>query len=294
MLDQRLAELIQRLLSRDVMTTAVTGTSRRLADELNLGHIRGKTIYLSEGDHAEMRTLLSANGYALTPVDLNGLSRGDRLVAGTPNEKAGGGAVKRGRISVKTLAGQRLMIGNQELLLPPRCHVDAEWRPVLDGMAHSAIMLVENYEAFDQIDQVSFELPGEFANPLVIYRGDRHESRQDNVIAFLEAAQLPTMAFVDIDPRGLHIAAGCPNLLGIVAPDAVVLETTLASPATGRRDLFQTQVPGIERFLQGITVDSPLHALWMLMARHRAGVVQERWLAMRSCCVLWKNSEMLV
>jgi len=30
------------------------------------------------------------------------------------------------------------------------------------------------------------------------------------------------------------------------------------------------------------------------MARHRAGVVQERWLAMRSCCVLWKNSEMLV
>ena len=287
MLDQRLAELMQRLLSQEAGTTAVTGTSRRLADELNLGRIRGKTIYLSQGDHAEMRTLLSANGYALSPVDLNGLSRGDRLLAGTPNEKAGGEAVKRGRISVKTLAGQRLLIGNQELLLPPRCHVDAEWRAVLDGMAHSAIMLVENYEAFDQIDQVSFDLPDEFTNPLVVYRGDRHESRQDNVIAFLDAVQLPTMAFVDIDPRGLHIAAGCPNLVGIVAPDALVLGTTLASPATGRRDLFQAQVPGIERFLQVITDDSPLHPLWTLMARHRAGVVQERWLAMRSRCILW-------
>lgn len=289
MLDQRLAELMQRLLSQEASSTAVTGTSRRLADELNLGRIRGKTIYLSEGDHAEMRTLLSANGYARSPVDLNGLSRGDRLLAGTPNEKAGGEAVKRGRISVKTLAGQRLLIGNQELLLPPRCHVDAEWRAVLDGMAHSAIMLVENYEAFDQIEQVSFDLPSEFANPLVVYRGDRHESRQDNVIAFLDAVQLPTMAFVDIDPRGLHIAAGCPNLVGIVAPDALVLETALASPATGRRDLFQAQVPGIERFLQGITDDSPLHPLWTLMARHRAGVVQERWLAMRSCCILWTH-----
>ena len=289
MLDQRLAELMQRLLSQEAGTTAVTGTSRRLADELNLGRIRGKTIYLSEGDHAEMRTLLSANGYALSPVDLNGLSRGDRLLAGTPNEKAGGEAVKRGRISVKSLAGQRLLIGNQELLLPPRCHVDAEWRAVLDGMAHSAIMLVENYEAFDQIDQVSFDLHDEFTNPLVVYRGDRHESRQDNVIAFLDAVQLPTMAFVDIDPRGLHIAAGCPNLVGIVAPDALVLETALASPATGRRDLFQAQVPGIERFLQGITDDSPLHPLWTLMARHRAGVVQERWLAMRSRCILWNR-----
>ncbi len=287
MLDQRLAELMQRLLSQEAGTTAVTGTSRRLADELNLGRIRGKTIYLSEGDHAEMRTLLSANGYALSPVDLNGLSRGDRLLAGTPNEKAGGEAVKRGRISVKTLAGQRLLIGNQELLLPPRCHIDAEWRAVLDGMAHSAIMLVENYEAFDQIDLVSFELPDEFSNPLVVYRGDRHESRQDNVIAFLDAAQLPMMAFVDIDPRGLHIAAGCPNLVGIVAPDALVLETALASPATGRRDLFQAQVPGIERFLQGIAEDSPLHPLWTLMARYRAAVVQERWLAMRNRCILW-------
>lgn len=287
MLDQRLAELMQRLLSQEAGTTAVTGTSRRLADELNLGRIRGKTIYLSEGDHAEMRTLLSANGYALSPVDLNGLSRGDRLLAGTPNEKAGGEAVKRGRISVKTLTGQRLLIGNQELLLPPRCHIDAEWRAVLDGMAHSAIMLVENYEAFDQIDLVSFELPDEFSKPLVVYRGDRHESRQDNVIAFLDGAQLPTMAFVDIDPRGLHIAAGCPNLVGIVAPDALVLETALASPATGRRDLFQAQVPGIERFLQGITEDSPLHPLWTLMARHRAAVVQERWLAMRNRCILW-------
>jgi hypothetical protein len=287
MLDQRLAELMQRLLSQEAGTTAVTGTSRRLADELNLGSIRGKTIYLSEGDHAEMRILLSANGYALSPVDLNGLSRGDRLLAGTPNEKAGGEAVKRGRISVKSLAGQRLLIGNQELLLPPRCHVDAEWRAVLDRMAHSAIMLVENYEAFDQIDQVSFDLPDEFTNPLVVYRGDRHESRQDNVIAFLDAVQLPTIAFVDIDPRGLHIAAGCPNLVGIVAPDALVLETALASPATGRRDLFQAQVPGIERFLQGITDDSPLHPLWTLMARNRAGVVQERWLAMRSRCILW-------
>lgn len=287
MLDQTLAQLMQRLLEKDALSTPLGASSRRLKEDLGIGRIQGKTLHLSERDRHEMRELLLARGYSATPLCLKEMSRSERLAKATPNEKAGGGSVKTGRISIKALGGKTLDICGQSLSLPNGCHIDADWRRLVGAIGHRSIMLVENYEVFDQIDQLEFDLPPSCSNPLVIYRGDRNESRQNNVKDFLEASSLPVMAFVDIDPKGLHIAGCCPRLLGIVAPEFADLTATLASSVSARHDLYQKQLPGVEDFLRSTHPDSSIGRLWKLLQQYRAGVVQERWITAGYKLALW-------
>lgn len=290
MLDQTLAQLMQRLLERGAQSTTLNATARRLPDDLGIGRIQGKTLYLSERNHQEMRELLLARGYSATPVPLEEMSRSDRLAAATPNEKAGGGAVKTGRISLKALPGKTLNIAGRMLPLPDGCHVDIDWNRISDAIEHDAIILVENYEVFDQVHRLHLALPPAYANALVLYRGDRTESRQDNVKAFLSASSLPVIAFPDMDPMGLQIAGKCPRLAGIIAPEQTELERVLSSPSTARLDLFRDQLPGVAGFLRSVPSASPVSSLWGLLQKHRSGAVQERWLADATLCVLWTGS----
>ena len=71
MLDQTLAQLMQRILEREAISTPVGTTSRRLQDDLGLGRIQGKTLYLSDRDRREMREILQARGYSTTSAPLN-------------------------------------------------------------------------------------------------------------------------------------------------------------------------------------------------------------------------------
>ena len=292
MLDQTLAQLMQRLLERKVHSTPVSATARRLRDDLGIGRIQGKTLHLSDRNHLEMRELLLARGYSDTPATLKDMSRSDRLAVATPNEKAGGGAVKTGRVSIKALPGKTLNIAGRTLPLPDGCHVDIDWRKVSEGIGHNAIILVENYEVFDQVHRLHLVLPPAYANALVLYRGERTESRLDNVKAFLDATTLPVIAFPDIDPKGLHIAGTCPRLAGILAPDQAELERVLESPATARHDLFRSQLPGIGGYLRAVSIESPVAALWNLVQKHRSGTVQERWLADQTPCKLWVGNSL--
>lgn len=287
MLDQSLAQLMQRLLEKEACSTPAGATAHRLRDDLGIGRIQGKTLYLSERDRQEMRELLQARGYSATPAPLKEMSRSERLANSTPNEKAGGGPLKTGRVSIKALPGKTLNIAGQALSLPDGCHVDTDWKRISDGIEHDSIMLIENYEVFDQVHRLTFDFPSDCTNPFVIYRGDKTESRLGNVKAFLDAIDLPVLAFVDIDPKGLHIAGSCPRLLGVVAPNYSELNATLASPATARHDLYGRQIHGVEEYLRSLAKDSPITALWKLLQQHRAGVVQERWIVAGFKLVLW-------
>lgn len=287
MLDQSLAQLMQRLLEKDAPSTPLNATARRLLEDLGIGRIQGKTLYLSDRNRQEMRELLLARGYSATPVPIKGMSRSDRLVEATPNEKAGGGTVKTGRVAIKALSGKTLNIASRTLPLPDGCHVDIDWHRVSEQVAHDAIILVENYEVFDQVHRLHLDLPPAYSNPLVLYRGDRTESRLDNVKAFLDASILPVIAFPDIDPKGLHIAGTCPRLVGILAPDAGDLERILSSPATTRPDLYRAQLANVGAYLRSIAVESPVSRLWTIVHHYRAGAVQERWLADNIICKLW-------
>lgn len=286
MFDQRTAEFMQRVVAQKKESVSLGVTARRIHEDFALGNRKGKTIYFSANDREEMKILLISNGHAMVPVAKEGLSRSDLLASGVPNEKAGGSATKSERVSVKALAGQPLLLGDA-VTLPERCHLDASWPTIAPYVRHTSIMVVENYEVFDQVHRVRFSLPEIYGSPLVLYRGDRNESRNDNVLAFIEACDLPVLAFVDIDPMGLLIAASLPRLDGIVAPEREILETLLESPATGRRDLFQQQYPVAGASLNALPSSHCALPLWAMVSRYRAGVVQERWIASDACCRLW-------
>lgn len=286
MLDNRVVTLMQRLIDDGAASTPKNATSMRLHDDFRLGRLKGKSLLLTERDRAEMAELLQARGFATHPVDLSAMTRAERLQSGSADEKAGGGTIKNHRISIKALAGQALRICGRRLDLPPRAHLDVDWQTLTD-IEHGCVMLVENYEDFDRLHEHRFDLPPGFDEPLAVYRGDRHESRQDNVLAFLRSLDLPTIAFVDIDPKGLHIAQSCPRLHGIVAPSADDLTSVLANPKSARPDLYTAQIVALENFFATVSPASPTNLLWQHIARYRSGAIQERWRADATSCVLW-------
>ena len=118
----------------------------------------------------------------------------------------------------------------------------------------------------------------EYCSPLVVYRGDPHESRFDNVLKFLAQAGLPVLAFMDADPAGIAIASKLPNLVGMVLPPLDALEEQLRNPQTARKNLFMDQYPVYGQALDGLGGDHPCHPVWKLISKYAAGVVQERWI----------------
>lgn len=276
MLNQKLAEAMQRILSKDEERFHLTKVLESLI-ESGIGTKRGKSAYFTAKDKDEIRTWLEAKGFSVDQRVQTGMNRGERLAL-TPNEKAGGETIKRNRISIKALAGQPLIVGEQNLLLPPESHLDVNWTKVGDQISHSCALVVENYENFNRIHETQFDLPDRFRSPLVVYRGDPNESRIDNVLKFLADAKLPVLAFMDADPAGVAIAAQLPNLVGMVLPPRAVLEEQLRNPKTARKDLFIEQYPIYSRLLDSLPCGHPCEAHWKQISRSAAGVVQERWI----------------
>ena len=277
MLDQRLAESMQRALAHPDEPLRLTRTLERLVG-LGIGHIRRKSVYLTDKDRDEMRSWLIAKGYSERQTDIAGMNRAERLKH-TPNEKAGGRAVKQNRVSIKALHRAMLRVGGGVLSLPPTAHLDIEWPTIAKSIDHQSILVVENYEIFNRIYDVSLSVPAKFGSPLVIYRGDMHESRADNVLALLNAVDLPVLSMPDCDPAGIAIARSLPRLVGLVLPPPDVLETLLSSPKTARKDLYTSQYPAHQKSLQlrDDLPDTPCNRVFQLLAKYATGVVQEHF-----------------
>lgn len=289
MLDQKLAEVMQRILSKDDERFKLTATLQRLVDA-GIGTKRGKSAYFTVKDRAKIREWLQAKGFSIEQIDLTGMPRSERLMV-TPNEKAGGESIKRNRISIKALAGQPLMIDGESIRLPAESHLDVDWTKIAEQIDHSCVMVVENYENFNRIHEIKFDLPEAFGSPLVIYHGDPNESRLDNVQQFLNHINLSVLAFMDIDPAGIFMANKLPKLVAMMAPSKDRLEMQLGSPRTGRRDLFHSQYLNYGNALNSLPTNSPCFILWSLVDKHRAGIVQERWIGCSEVCVPWVSSE---
>lgn len=276
MLDQKLAEAMQRVLAKGEERFTLTKALENLI-EYGIGTRRGKSAYFNAKDKEEIRAWLEAKGFSTEQRVQPGMSRSERLAI-TPNEKAGGEAVKQHRISIKALASQHLVIGEHPLLLPSETHLDMNWRKAVGQIGHSCILVVENYENFNRIHETQFDLPEGFRSPLVVYRGDPNESRTENVLRFLAQADLPVLAFMDADPAGIAIACQFPNLAGMVLPPIELLEEQLNNPKTARKDLFLEQYSVYGVGLDALPASHPCKNTWKLISRSAAGVVQERWI----------------
>lgn len=287
MFDQRLAQVIQRVLASGDSAFPVNSSLRRLVDDYAIGTLRGKTVYFTDNERDEMRSLLVAKGYSVEKVDLSGMARHQKLAV-TPNEKSGSNSVKGNRVSIKALGGQALLLSDQKIYLPDRAHLDVEWGGIADQVRHECIMIVENYENFDLVHKTKFDLPERFRSPLVVYRGDPSESRVDYVLEFLQQMNLPVIAFVDADLAGVAIAASLPGVFGIVAPVKAQLESQLIH-GTARADLFYSQYPVYGSVLEKLDATHCCYLMWNLISKYKACVVQERWIDNDTICSIMSN-----
>ena len=281
MLADALASAMQRIVSSDETRFAQSKKLLQLVEYYNLGSVKGNSVHFTEKHKEEMRGWLTDRGYSLVPVDLKELERSE-VLAHTPHEKAGGRAVKHNRISVKALPGKALRLFNEDLHLHEGTHLDVFW-PEIKQVRHDAILLVENYENFIGMHNTFFDFGGAYASPLIVYRGDKEESRVDYVLSFLAAQQLPVLAFMDADPAGVLMASRLPYLVGMVTPSIERLTEQLSSAKTRRNDLWLQQYPQAASALDALTEGHPCHRLWQLLKQYQGGIVQERWLNRERC-----------
>jgi hypothetical protein len=106
------------------------------------------------------------------------------------NEKLTAAAVRSERIAVKSLPGRPLLMDGKEIHLPVGENIDMNWQHLSKNCGHSTILIVENWEAFDNVHDTTFDLSAAGDNPLVVFRGSP-VYRQDYVVFLLKALQIP-------------------------------------------------------------------------------------------------------
>ena len=279
MFSHRLAESLKKLIMADDSRLRLTESLSKFSIEYNLGTIKGKSIYFSPVDKEDIRKLLVAKGYELTSSPSAVMTRSEKLAL-TPNEKAGGGSLKRNRISIKSLDNTPLQLNGESLRLPKKSHIDIDILSI-EPTGHDCVVLVENYDNFNHIHDSAITLPAPYIRPLVIYRGDKNESRLDVVLYYLDVSKLPVFAYVDIDPYGLVNVQGIANLIGVLTPELTVLEALLSDTKTKRNDLYEHHYAGCYAVLDGLEDGHPCQKIWKLIKKYKAGVVQEQFLRLK-------------
>jgi hypothetical protein len=274
--DKRLVRFIERAVRSEQTLFPLNVSWQHLYREYNIGTIRGNKIHVAERDKEEMIDLVKQ----LTDLDLRDGSVDDladatrsEALKQTRNEKWGGRAVSAHRLALKALPGKRLHFNGQALALSIRSHLDAAIE-VIESLDHDTIIVIENYECFDRLEELRWNLGERYANALVLYRGDPQTSGARAVNEFVRSQERPVLAMVDIDPAGLLIAQALPLVQGVIAPDFKCLES-----------LFEQGNPGLyhrQRPMAGSAILNSPHAVirefWELIERHQKGLVQERWL----------------
>jgi len=254
--------------------------------DFNLCSIKGKSIFFSDDDKEQIRKILTNKGYSLDVSVDSSMSRVDKLNYG-PNEKSGGGGLKRNRISIKGSGNKPLLLNGKTIQLPAMSHLDIDISQV-SNTQHNAVILVENYENFNHFSETEIFLPSNFDNPMVVYRGDKSESRLDAVLSFLNLIKLPVLASVDIDPCGLVNVMGINGLSAVLAPANEELKKLFLSPKTSRVDLYERHYLSCHSSLDNLPEKHVCKNLWRIIKANKAGIVQEQFLALKLPLVLWQ------
>ena len=245
------------------------------ANYQDVGRREGRTIYLSDTDKEKIRAILLSEGInPKTPPDAwRGITRADALTLGN-NEKLAGDPVKRRRVAIKALTpAHPIKLNGQVLFLPPRCHLDLDFDEAKTLSDHDWIVVVENWECFNDIHIAASALNFPGANPLVVWRGDTSETRIDAMLAFLEQLSQPVAAFVDYDPAGLVIAGSLPRLSMIVTPSEQELEQLMQKGLPNR---YLDQIGGCQGQLDH-EPDPTIARLWSIIRRSGRALPQEHF-----------------
>ena len=270
-----------RVYRSDKPRQAATVGLTQFVDDYNIGQRVGASLAFSAADREAIgQLLLSAEGIdaaTTQPGQWSGLSRTASLGHGG-NEKMTDAAVRRDRVAIKALAGRGLLLGGASIALPLGANLDLAWPWVAAHCGHTTVLLVENWEAFEDVHQVTFDLSRAGDNPLVVFRGSP-VYRLDHALALLEALRMPVFALVDYDPAGLAIAQGLPHFAGLMAPPLPELAGALEACTNHGR--YRSQLGQAQAALEG-AAHPEIVACWKLLQAHGTALPQEYFLMPRA------------
>ena len=277
-MNKQLLKVIERAIQSDQQVFPLNQSWAFLHQEYNIGRTQGNKLEVTIQDKDELLALVKLE----TGVDLGQISvidfatmNREETLSFAVDEKMAGQAVKKDRLAIKTLAGHILKINGESFSLPGSGYLDIALANIT-GTAHHCIVLIENYRCFDNLEKIRLNLPLEFADPLVIFRGDNVYS-ENTVRQFLTQLNLPLLVMADLDPQGLVIAQSFPNVIGLIAPCLADLEALFQDKRKANQKLYERQQAGC-RIALSTSPHALIRHLWEMMKTHQAGIVQEYWL----------------
>lgn len=250
---------------------------RRYLDENRIGLPDGRSVLLSAA-HKEKLWAALERDYGVPrgtlAEDWEGKTRTEALALAS-NEKTTRKSVRSERVALKTLKGASVRMDGHDYTLPSGISLDVSASDAPHFAAHACVILVENWEAFERIDRLSFDIPKLLREALVVYRGDAATYPIKAVREFLAALGRPVHVFPDPDPAGLKIAIDFPGYAGLVLPPA---EHIAALFAQGRGDAgrYTDQLPVAESALEACT-DAAIASYWQVIKDAGRALPQEEF-----------------
>jgi len=241
-----------------------------------VGERKGKSIYISTSQKQVIRELLNSEGVNAdtSPEAWDGLTRAEALLLGH-NEKFANEPVKRRRVAMKALQpSMPLILNGRPIFLPVRCHAEVDYDELDDMTQHDWLVVVENWECFNDIHIAATSLTFPGKNPLILWRGDKDSVRSDSLLAVLNSLRQPVAAFVDYDPSGMIIARSLPRLGMVVAPSPVDLAKMMQS---GLVDRYMDQIAGCQGALEKMDI-SCISPIWEVIRSAGRALPQEKFI----------------
>ncbi|WP_348944739.1 hypothetical protein ABHF33_15200 [Chitinibacter sp. FCG-7] len=278
-MEKSLIKTLLRIVQNDDEKTSSSRGLEQFANMHQIGHLQGRSYVFNAADKQIIKDLLKVeagiDADSTRPEAWDGLSRTESLALAS-NEKLSQSNVRLNRVAVKALAGSVVCLGDEALKLPDGSHLELDWQQVAILNRHDGVMLVENWEAFENIHQLQFEPNMASRNPLVVFRGMPQVYRQDYVVALLDSLKLPVYAFVDFDPSGLVIALSTPYFVSLIAPPNDMLQAAFKACTNGAR--FQSQLPETQAVLEQCN-HSEISQYWQLFKNAGVALPQEYFLS---------------
>ena len=277
-MNKQLLTVIERAIQSDQRIFPLNQSWAFLHQEYNIGRTQGNKLEVTPQDKDELLALVKLETGVdlgqISVIDFTALNREEALSFAL-DEKMAGQAVKKDRLAIKTLTGMTLKINGESFSLPGSGHLDMAWAD-LTSTAHHCILVIENYRCFDSLEKMHLNLPEQYTDPLVLFRGDNTYS-ENTVRRFSAQLNLSVLVMADLDPQGLLIAQSFPNVIGLIAPCLADLEALFQDKQKANPKLYEKQLAGCRNALS-TSPHALIRQLWEMMKTHQAGLVQEYWL----------------
>lgn len=209
-----------------------------------------------------------------TPESWKNLPRSDSLDL-TTNEKVTYRPVRTDRVAVKSLKGHSIVMGQDNFFLPPGISFDIDAGDADFFRQHKTVILIENWEAFQRIDRLSFDVDPDLRSSLIVFRGEIYGYNVSAARRFLADLNAPVYVFPDADPAGLKLAMDYPGYAGLVLPPKESLIHLFAS-GRGQRDRYTDQLSVASSSLDSST-DPEIQDYWGVVKKAGSALPQEEF-----------------